>query len=149
VLCARHSLAARDDQGAAGFHLLPPMGESRLVELTVNGHTEPRPQTRAVEFFSTLGYLVEWVGDAPGLVLGRIVAQLVNEAAFAIGEEVGSATDIDVGMALALNHPRGPVAWANAASLSHILRSLVRCMLSEAKSGIAWHHSSIGAVHER
>ena len=40
----------------------------------------------------------EWVADAPGLVLGRIVPCLVNEAAFAVGEGVGSAEDVDAGM---------------------------------------------------
>ena len=45
--------------------------------------------------------------DAPGLVLGRIVCQVVNEAAFALGEGVGSAEDIDVGMVHGLNYPRG------------------------------------------
>ena len=35
-----------------------------------------------------MGKHVEWVGDAPGLVLGRIVAQIVNEAHFAVGEGV-------------------------------------------------------------
>ena len=38
----------------------------------------------------SLGRHVEWVGDAPGLVLGRIVCQLVNEACFALGDGVGA-----------------------------------------------------------
>ena len=50
-------------------------------------------------------------------MLGRIVCQLVNEAGFALGEGVGSAEDIDAGMALGLNHPRGPLAWADAIGL--------------------------------
>ena len=55
----------------------------------------------------------ERVGDAPGLVLGRIVAQLVNEACFAVGEGVGAPEDVDAGMVLGLNHPRGPLEWAD------------------------------------
>jgi 3-hydroxybutyryl-CoA dehydrogenase len=51
------------------------------------------------------------VGDAPGLVLGRIVAQLVNEARFAMIEGVGSEADIDAGLKLGMNHPRGPSEW--------------------------------------
>ena len=43
----------------------------------------------------------------------RIVAQLVNEACFALGEGIGSAADIDAGMELGLNHPRGPLAWGD------------------------------------
>ena len=45
-------------------------------------------------------------------MLGRIVCQLVNEACFALGEGVGSAADIDAGMVLGLNHPRGPLSGA-------------------------------------
>ena len=71
--------------------------------------------------FTSLGLPLEWVADAPGLVLGRIVCQLVNEAAFAIGEGVGSADDVDAGLTLGLNHPRGAVAWGEAIGLDHVL----------------------------
>ena len=47
-------------------------------------------------------------------MLGRIVCQLVNEACFALGEGVGAAEDIDAGMVLGLNHPRGPLEWGDA-----------------------------------
>jgi 3-hydroxybutyryl-CoA dehydrogenase len=68
--------------------------------------------------------VAERVGDAPGLVLGRIVAQLVNEAAFALGEGVGSAADIDAGMVLGLNHPQGPLEWADAVGPAEVLAIL-------------------------
>ncbi len=55
------------------------------------------PPQRAERFFAALGKHVEWVGDAPGLVLGRIVCQIINESAFALGEGVGGARDIDTG----------------------------------------------------
>lgn len=54
------------------------------------------------------------------MVLGRIVAQLVNEAMFAVGEGVATMADIDRGMELGLNYPRRPIAWARAAGLDHI-----------------------------
>ena len=53
-------------------------------------------------------------------MLGRIVCQLINEAAFAFGEGVGSASDIDLGMTLGLAHPRGPMAWGDAIGLGHV-----------------------------
>ena len=67
---------------------------------------------------------VVWVADAPGLVLGRIVCQLVNEAAFALGEGVGSAADIDTGMVHGLNYPRGPLGWADEIGVDHVLALL-------------------------
>jgi 3-hydroxybutyryl-CoA dehydrogenase len=54
-------------------------------------------------------------------VLGRIVSQLVNEAAFAIGEGVGSPEDVDAGLTLGLNHPRGPVEWGSELGIEHVL----------------------------
>jgi 3-hydroxybutyryl-CoA dehydrogenase len=77
-----------------------------------------------VELFAALGKRTAWVGDGPGLVLGRIVCQLVNEACFAVGEGVGSAEDVDDGMVLGLNHPRGPFAWCEAIGAEHVLAVL-------------------------
>jgi 3-hydroxybutyryl-CoA dehydrogenase len=57
-------------------------------------------------------------------VLGRIVCQLVNEAAFAVGEGVGSAADVDVGLTAGLNHPRGPVEWGRRIGLDHVLATV-------------------------
>jgi 3-hydroxybutyryl-CoA dehydrogenase len=79
---------------------------------------------RAERFFAALGKHVAWVGDAPGLVLGRVVCQVINECAFALGEGVGGARDIDTGMVLGLNHPRGPLVWADTIGLEHVLAVL-------------------------
>jgi 3-hydroxybutyryl-CoA dehydrogenase len=121
-LCAATSLAARGMRAAVGFHALPPFGS--LVELTRLPQTPSFAADSAERFFAALGVLTEWVGDAPGLVLGRIVCQLVNEAYFAIGEGVGSGDDVDAGLTLGLNHPRGPIAWGEAIGLDHVLAVL-------------------------
>ena len=57
-------------------------------------------------------------------MLGRIVCQLVNEACFSLGEGVGSAEDIDAGMTLGLNHPRGPLEWGDAIGAENVLAVL-------------------------
>jgi 3-hydroxybutyryl-CoA dehydrogenase len=120
VLCAATSLATRGEAGAVGFHLLPPLDDAKLVELTRLPTTQAFAREAAEQFFGRIGFLTEWVEDAPGLVLGRIVSQLVNEAAFAIGEGVGSTEDVDTGLTLGLSHPRGPVAWSEAIGLEHV-----------------------------
>ncbi|HEY2636310.1 MAG TPA: 3-hydroxyacyl-CoA dehydrogenase family protein, partial [Solirubrobacteraceae bacterium] len=122
ILCAEGSLAALDLGGsAAGFHALPPFGESRLVELTRGPETSDATAQAAEELFASLGKVTQWVGDAPGLVLGRIVCQVINECAFALGEGVGTAEDIDTGMRRGMNYPRGPMEWADAIGLDHVL----------------------------
>jgi 3-hydroxybutyryl-CoA dehydrogenase len=122
VCCAAGSLAALDPGGSAvGFHALPPLEAASLVELTRGPDTVQSAVRAAERFFATLGKHTVWVQDAPGLVLGRIVCQVINEAAFALGEGVGSAADIDAGMIHGLNYPRGPLAWADEIGLDHIL----------------------------
>lgn len=125
VSCAGGSLAALDEGGSAvGFHLLPPLEHCRLVELTRGSDSAGSAARAAERFFATLGKPTAWVGDGPGLVLGRIVCQLVNEAAFALGEGVGSAADIDLGMRLGMNYPRGPLEWGDIIGLDDVLTTL-------------------------
>jgi 3-hydroxybutyryl-CoA dehydrogenase len=125
LLCDAAPLAALDPDGSsAGFFALAPFAESRLVELTRRPSTSTAAAAAAERFFASLGRHVEWVGDAPGLVLGRIVCQLVNEAGFAVGEGVGSPEDVDTGMVLGLNHPRGPLEWAEAIGPAEVLTVL-------------------------
>jgi 3-hydroxybutyryl-CoA dehydrogenase len=125
VLCMHGSLGTLDPDGSSvGFHVLPPLKDAGLVELTRGESSSPLAAGRAERFFAALGKHVAWVGDAPGLVLGRIVCQVINESAFALGEGVGGARDIDLGMVLGLSHPRGPFEWADAIGLDHVLTVL-------------------------
>jgi 3-hydroxybutyryl-CoA dehydrogenase len=125
ICCAAGSLAALDPAGgAAGFHALAPLRDATLVELTRAPDTTASAVAATERFFATLGKHTTWVGDAPGLVLGRIVCQVINEAAFAFGEGVGSAQDIDAGMVHGLAYPRGILSWADAIGLDHVLTVL-------------------------
>ncbi|HEV3390759.1 MAG TPA: 3-hydroxyacyl-CoA dehydrogenase NAD-binding domain-containing protein [Solirubrobacteraceae bacterium] len=125
ICCAPGSLTVLDPGGGAvGFHALPPLAEASLVELTRGPDTAESAATAVERFFATLGKHTTWVADAPGLVLGRIVCQVINEAAFAVAQGVGSAEDVDAGMVHGLNYPRGILAWADAIGLEHVLSVL-------------------------
>jgi 3-hydroxybutyryl-CoA dehydrogenase len=125
ICCSSGSLAALDPAGGAvGFHVLPPLREVQLVELTRGPDSTSSAAAAAERFFATLGKHFAWVGDGPGLVLGRMVCQVINEAAFALGEGIGSAEDIDAGMVHGLNYPRGALAWADEIGLDHVVSVL-------------------------
>jgi 3-hydroxybutyryl-CoA dehydrogenase len=49
------------------------------------------------------------IGPAAETILTRLVAQIANEAAFALEEEVGSPADMDTAMRLGFNWPQGPL----------------------------------------
>jgi 3-hydroxybutyryl-CoA dehydrogenase len=126
LLCDTLPLAIQDPGGgAAGFGLGLPVRDGGVVELARSATTSAAAVAAAERFFTTLGRPFEWVGDAPGLVSGRLLACLVNEACFALGEGVGSAEDIDVGMELGLNHPRGPLAWGDLVGADLVLETLL------------------------
>jgi 3-hydroxybutyryl-CoA dehydrogenase len=109
---------------AVGFVALPSLEDASLVELTRGPATSEVSATAAERHFRSLGKHVEWVGDAPGLVLGRIVSQLVNEAAFALERGIGSAPDIDTAMRLGFNYPRGPLEWGAQIGYDRVLAIL-------------------------
>jgi 3-hydroxybutyryl-CoA dehydrogenase len=112
------------DPRAAGFHVTPPLEGGQLVEITSTPLTDPESLARLRQLIACLGRHAEEVGDGPGLVLGRIVASLINEAAFLIGEGNGTPGDVDAGLTLGLNHPHGPVAWSRAIGLPHVVAIL-------------------------
>ncbi len=125
ILVEEGSLGSLDPEGgAAGFFTLAPLDDVGLIELTKGPHTTALAAERAERFVATLGMAHAWVSDAPGLVLGRMVCQVINECAFAVSEGVGTAADIDDGMVLGLNHPRGPLAWADAIGVDRVLAVL-------------------------
>jgi 3-hydroxybutyryl-CoA dehydrogenase len=125
ICCAAGSLGALDPGGGAvGFHALPPFASTALVELTRGPDSSQSAATAAEEFFHSLSRHVTWVRDAPGLTLGRIVCQLINEAAFALGDGVASAEDIDLGTRAGLNYPQGPLHWADTIGLDHVTATL-------------------------
>jgi 3-hydroxybutyryl-CoA dehydrogenase len=49
------------------------------------------------------------IDPAAPAILPRLIAQVANEAAFALEEEIGSPVDMDTAMRLGFNWPRGPL----------------------------------------
>jgi 3-hydroxybutyryl-CoA dehydrogenase len=57
-------------------------------------------------------------------ILGRLGAQIANEACFALGERVASAEDIDTAMRLGFNWPVGPLEWGQRLGFSRAVGTL-------------------------
>ncbi|WP_372790415.1 3-hydroxyacyl-CoA dehydrogenase NAD-binding domain-containing protein [Paraconexibacter sp.] len=106
---------------AAGFGAFGPLADAGLVEVTRTPLTEPLAIERLQQFVHALGKCSEPVSDGPGLVLARIVACVINEGAFLIGEGGGSPDDVDTGLELGLNYPRGPIRWADLVGGARVL----------------------------
>lgn len=61
-----------------------------------------------------------FVKDEPGLVAARVISMIVNEAFFALGENISSKEEIDLAMKLGTNYSRGPFEWAQKISVEKI-----------------------------
>ncbi|MDE2566382.1 MAG: 3-hydroxyacyl-CoA dehydrogenase [Burkholderiales bacterium] len=68
-------------------------------------------RAQAPAWLAALGYAPLPVADAPGLVVARTVAMLVNEAADAVLQGVCDPAGADAAMKLGLNYPAGPFEW--------------------------------------
>ena len=66
---------------------------------------------QAAAWLAALGLAPLPLADAPGLVVARTVAMLVNEAADAVLQGVCSPEGADAAMKLGVNYPAGPFDW--------------------------------------
>ena len=70
--------------------------------------------------FGELGWKFIKVADQPGFVSARIISMIINEAYFALGENVSSKDEIDVAMKLGTNYPYGPFEWSKKIGLNRV-----------------------------
>ncbi len=108
-----------------GWAALPPLAESQVFELLPGLNSAPQAIEAASAFLAGLGRQPVTIGDTSGGVLPRIVANLVNAAAFAVMEGVASPEDIDRAMQLGTSYPRGPLAWGDLIGLDQVYAILI------------------------
>lgn len=68
-------------------------------------------RTAAASWLQALGFSPQRVLDAPGLVVARTLAMLINEAADAVLQGVCTTEGADAAMKLGVNYPAGPFEW--------------------------------------
>ena len=65
----------------------------------------------APRWLALFGFAPVKLGDAPGLVVARTLAMLINEAADAVQQGVCDTAAADTAMKLGVNYPAGPFEW--------------------------------------
>ena len=70
------------------------------------------------------GFQCSPLDDTAGLVVLRLIAMLVNEAADAVAYGICSVDAIDVAMRYGVNYPRGPMEWSEQVGLGVFARAL-------------------------
>lgn len=87
----------------------------------------------AAGVLQALGWKYQEVPDVPGMIAARTISMIVNEAYFALGDEVSSKEEIDLAMKLGTNYPAGPFEWARSLGLHNIYRLLRRLAETDAR----------------
>ena len=109
---AARGLRQQQPRGSVGSRRLRlPSPAARRRPRSSSSRGSPRRATlrpRPPELLHALGFEPSGLRTPPGWCWAGSSAGLVNEALFAVGEGVGSADDVDTGLTLGLNHPRGP-----------------------------------------
>ena len=98
-----------------------------IVEAATNNE---KIQTKTSEIFSLFNKKVEWVPDKPGFITAKVVAMIINEAWFALEEEVSTKDEIDIAMKLGTNYPYGPFEWAEKIGLKNVYELLNHLSIS-------------------
>ena len=77
-----------------------------------------------LSIFKSLNIKINSVKDEPGFITARIIAMIINEAYFAVEDNVSSQDEIDTAMKLGTNYPYGPFEWAELIGTNNILALL-------------------------
>jgi 3-hydroxybutyryl-CoA dehydrogenase len=96
-----------------GLHFMNPVPLMTLVELVRGQATSDATMVTARVLTAALGKTGVEAADYPGFIANRILMPMINEAAFALMEGVGTAEAIDTVMKLGMNHPMGPLTLAD------------------------------------
>ncbi len=81
-------------------------------------------RTQAPAWLAALGLTPLPVADAPGLLVARTVAMLINEAADAVQQGVCTPEGADAAMKLGVNYPAGPFEWLQSWSVPGVMAVL-------------------------
>ncbi|MBS4029144.1 MAG: hypothetical protein KGZ58_10995 [Ignavibacteriales bacterium] len=107
-----------------GIAALPTFIQRELLELSAPKSFSSENWERVQMFFLHIGKQFSVVQDRIGMVLPRILCQLVNESFFALQEEIAEPSAIDTAMKLGTNYPMGPIEWGGKIGFENVVAVL-------------------------
>jgi 3-hydroxybutyryl-CoA dehydrogenase len=107
-----------------GIHFMNPVPVMQLVEVIKGFKTSEDTYQKSQWLVERLNKTMVTSKDAPGFIVNRILMPMINEAFFALNENIGSAKDIDVAMKLGCHFPMGPLELADFIGLDTCLSIL-------------------------
>ena len=114
----------RRPEKVIGMHFMNPVPVMKLVEVIRGIATSDETYARTHALTEKLEKIPLECNDSPGFVSNRVLMPMINEAIFALYENVASRESIDGIMKLGMNHPMGPLTLADFIGLDVCLAIL-------------------------
>ncbi|MDQ3650609.1 MAG: 3-hydroxybutyryl-CoA dehydrogenase [Acidobacteriota bacterium] len=105
--------ATRRPHQVIGMHFMNPVPVMKLVEVIRGLATSDETYERTRALTEQMGKVALECNDSAGFVSNRILMPMINEAIFALHENVATCESIDGIMKLGMNHPMGPLTLAD------------------------------------
>lgn len=99
--------------------------------------TDPQTIAWSDAVLKRLGWKYQPAPDIPGMIAARVIAMIVNEAYFGLGDEISSKAEIDTAMKLGTNYPLGPFEWSQKIGLSKIYALLKKLSSQDSRYAVA------------
>lgn len=110
----------KNSEKLIGVSAFPTLISNRLIEIAPGVKTNKKILESVREIFAKLGKETVVVQDRIGMVMPRILAQIINEAFFAIQQNIALPKDIDLAMKLGANYATGPIEWGEKIGFEQI-----------------------------
>ena len=104
-----------------GMHFMNPAPLMPLVEVIRGLNTSEATSAAIHTMIQHLGKTPVSSKDTPGFIVNRILMPMINEAIYALYDEVATLTDIDTAMKLGTHQPMGPLELADFIGLDTCL----------------------------
>ena len=121
ISITRLAAATPHPENFIGMHFMNPVPVMKLVELIRGMATSDETFAIAEALVEKLGKSAAVSEDYPAFIVNRILLPMINEAAFALYEGVGSIESIDEAMRMGANHRMGPLQLADFIGLDTCL----------------------------
>jgi 3-hydroxybutyryl-CoA dehydrogenase len=89
------------------------------------------PDEKINTILKAIGKKITFAADEPGFIAARIIAMIINEAYFALGDKVSSKAEIDTAMKLGTNYPYGPFEWAEKIGIKNVYTLLQKLAVED------------------
>ena len=113
--------ATKRPEKVIGMHFMNPVPLMKLVEVIKGLATSEETLSTTLALCQAMGKEAWEANDSPGFISNRILCPMINEAIFALQENVGTPQAIDAVMKLGMNHPMGPLTLADLIGLDVVL----------------------------